>query len=500
MIEAKRYHPLLLLLRLARLIKNNLIIAFFLFIAKAGSDSTFIMFAKYAFILYFCLSFLYKIIQWFTEKYELDDRSFRLYSGVFSRSERTVPFSKVQNVNRHTSVFNRVFKTTSISFNTGSAGDDAEVKFEVISRPEAEKMESFVANREVNTAVEEEAATERIENIEINLPERTLHFKPTNKDLFKASFTSLSFLFLIPFLFSIYGKINEIVDMREEKLEESFSVLFDSLWMLAAIVLLFIIVSVGFGVTRTFLKYGKYEISSDKERIYISKGLVEESAFSISKVKVQAIEITQSPLKHLLGLAEVKLTSAGGVGIVDEKLEVDTLYPFLPKARAYEMITEILPDYAVKGEKEMTRLPKQSLLVRMFTPSWLWMIATGALYYFREKLFWDEMWWETSLLLLIVIYGVRLLDFLHTRYLLDEQFVQFRKGGLMTTMFVTKREKVIEVSVTRNRFQRTFGLASVETVNRAKPVRHEGIKDVPVELAAAFYNWYRGRTKEITTE
>lgn len=111
----------------------------------------------------------------------------------------------------------------------------------------------------------------------------------------------------------------------------------------------------------TFLKYGKYEISSDDERIYITKGVIEETSFFIEKHKVQAVEVEQSLLKRLLGLAEVKLTSAGRLDFEGEKLELNSLYPFLPVKRAYEIINEILPDYEVA--QEMRQLPKKSLWV-----------------------------------------------------------------------------------------------------------------------------------------
>ena len=107
-----------------------------------------------------------------------------------------------------------------------------------------------------------------------------------------------------------------------------------------------------------FLKYGNYQISSDHDRIYITKGLIDETAFSIAKEKVQAIEIKQSFMKRLLGLAEVKLTSAGGLSSGEDTLEINSLYPFLPVKRAYEMVSEILPSYEIS--QKMSPLPIKS--------------------------------------------------------------------------------------------------------------------------------------------
>lgn len=81
---------------------------------------------------------------------------------------------------------------------------------------------------------------------------------------------------------------------------------------------------------KTYIKYGNYRIYSDDDRIYISRGVLDEVSFSISKEKVQAVEITQTLMKRILRIAEVKLTSAGqtGGGGGDSSMETSSLFPF----------------------------------------------------------------------------------------------------------------------------------------------------------------------------
>ena len=169
---------------------------------------------------------------------------------------------------------------------------------------------------------------------------RVIHFTPSKKDVLKASFTSFSFLLLIPIVGSIFSKIEKF-EWVEKKAEGIFSRILESSFTTFIIAILFIFVSIIIGIARTYIKYGKYEIASDDLRIYITKGVLHESAFTITKDNVQAIEIRQSAIKRLLGLAEIKVISAGGVG--EGVLESNSLYPFLPIKRAYEMIDEILP-------------------------------------------------------------------------------------------------------------------------------------------------------------
>ena len=93
-----------------------------------------------------------------------------------------------------------------------------------------------------------------------------------------------------------------------------------------------------------------------------------------------------------------------------------------------------------------------------------------------------------------------MLDFSHTRYAINEEFIQFKTGALTTSLFISKREKVIEVGISRNIIQKMLGLASIETVNRARPIHHTYINDIPVETAHDFFHWYAKRGNEIEIE
>ncbi|MEK3889478.1 PH domain-containing protein [Bacillus sp. FSL K6-3431] len=498
MTKMKRYSPLVMLFDLGKLLRNSFFFVFYLYVVKAGSESSFIKYGKIVFLLAVGFTFFSIVFKWFTHKYELNNKVFHLYKGLFSKTERTIPFSKIQNIHRHTSLFHRMFKMTSIHFKTAMTEENANIKFEVISQTEAEWMEAHLRNTDQDA---EDQNHEFVDSeFEVKHPDlnRMIHFQPTKKDILKASFTSLSFLVLIPLISSFFYKINEVFHV-EDTAEGFFEKIISSWWVVTIIVIILVIASAIFGIIGTYLKYGKYEVSSDANHIYITRGVIDETAFSISKEKVQAIEMKQSLIKRLLGLAEVKLTSAGSLSSGEDTFEVNTLYPFLPVNKAYEMVSEILPSYAIT--QEMIRLPKKSFWLRILGLSWLWIIATGALYYFKPTILdVEQAWIILSSVLLLCILLSRLLDFFHTRYVINDQFIQFKKGVLTTSLFISKREKVIEVEVTRNIIQKILGLASIETINRGKPVHHSGLDDVPIEFAHSFFMWYVGRKNDISVE
>ncbi|MFD6207599.1 PH domain-containing protein [Peribacillus sp. NPDC060253] len=486
--HTKRLHPFIITFELWKLLKGNVFFIIMLYVLNFGSEKIYMKVLQIGFLVYLVGKVISIILKWYTYNYQIKEGTIYITSGLISKSYRTVPLQKVQNVQQRTTLFHKIFSLTSLTFETGMTGDQGTVPFEVISRKEAERLEREYSSKQELFDIEADIPKEQIvENME-SFTEKKIHFTPTKQDILKASFTSLSFLALIPIVATIYNTLDDFINL--ENAEGFLATLLDTWWVMTIVITALICVAVAFGIVSTFVKYGKYEISSDHERIYIKKGVLDESAFSIQKEKVQAVEITQSLIKRMLGLAEVKLISAGSTG--DEELETNTLYPFLSIERAYGMVEEILPAYKV--ERSMKSLSKQAFKIRMLRPSYFWILSTVAIYYFKPAM------WYVSLILLVLIYTLRILDYTNSRYLLNDEFIQFKSGSLGTSLFITKRSKVIQIEVERSKLQKLFGLASIETINRSKPVHHTKLQDVSVEYADEFYTWYTGRTMNIQIE
>lgn len=490
MTKKKRYSSLIILFELGSLLRTSLIFVFYLFILKSDSTSTLIRYGRWAFLIIFGLTICSIFYKWLTRKYALNEHAFTFYKGLFNKSEQTIPFTKIQNINHHRSFFHRLFKMTSIHFETGMTGASETITFEVLSQQEATRMENYVMRCKQSDEEISEVSPE--DEPYLN---RNIHFQPKKMDVLRASFTSLSFLLLIPLIGSLYFKINELFNV-EEKAEGLYNQIINTWWIAAIIITCLFIASLVFGIVKTFLKYGKYEISSDEANIYITKGVLDETTFSIAKERVQAIEVTQSFMKRVLGLAEVKLLTIGGTNISGSSTETNILYPFLPIRRAYEILNEILPSYEITRKMEI--LPTKSFIVRFLKPSWFWLIVTVALAYFKPLIFKsDFLWMFIPAILLVIILSTRVLDYLHTRYVLNDHFIQLKTGALSTSLFISKREKIIEVEMTQNIVQKKLEIASIAIINRGKPVNYTRLCDIPKKDALAFIQWYKERKHEV---
>ncbi|MFP7254972.1 PH domain-containing protein [Terribacillus goriensis] len=497
-MEKRRYHPAIMLFGIAKTIRNwifPLIIAVF-FTDTDGWGT----YAKYGVLAILILSITSDILKWFFEKYTADERAFHLYSGIFSKSSRTVPYEKIQNVTRHTNLLHRLLRLTAIKFETGSK--EKAVEFEVLTKEEAFRLEQLTKGtvQEAfpiqNTVISEEVLEEEDTVSEQSVPrteKKTIHFKPTKKELIRASFTSLSFLLVVPLLISFVLKFDIFFDWSEIR---QYLPLLKVWWITTLGVIGIVVISLLVGMWRVVQKYGNYELASDDTHIYIQTGLLSESAFSIRKDRVQGIEITQPILHRLLGLAKVKLISTGSLDISDETETINSLYPYFSLKQAQAMITEVVPEYQV--QLSMEKLEQKVLIYRLLQPSIIWLGVTITLYFWRPELLGYEMkWWIVSLVLLILIGMYRYLNFKHTSYLISEKFFQIKTGAFTTTLFVTKRNKMIEIARNQNPLQRWLNLATIESVNRAKPVLHNKIKDIPASEANRFYEWFHQRTRDV---
>ncbi|MFP7494472.1 PH domain-containing protein [Terribacillus saccharophilus] len=495
-MDTKRYHPAVLLFRIGKSIRNW-IVPLIVFTIFNDSDGWWGTYAKYFILAIIVLSIASDLLSWFSEKYAADEQAFHLYSGIFSKSSRTVPYEKIQNVTKHTTVLHRLLRLTAIKFETGSR--EKAVDFKILTKVEALRLEELT-KREKQTDSHTEVMEEQPGHEEM-LPEqpvpaseeRTSHFKPTIKELIKASFTSLSFLLIPPLLIGFALKFDIFF---EWKVLRQYLPLLKVWWIPAVGVIGLIAISLLVNMWRILQKYGNYELASDEQHIYIQTGLLSESSFSIRKDRVQGIEISQPLLHRLLGLAKVKLISTGALDISDDTESINSLYPFFKLQQAQNLIKEILPEYEVK--LSMEKLQQKVLPYRLLQPSIIWLGVTITLYFWQpEVLGYQITWWIVSIALFLLIGIYRYLDFKHTSYLVSEKFFQIKSGAFTTTLFVTKRNKMIEIAKYQNPLQRWLKLATIESVTRGKPVLHNKLKDLPASEAERFYTWYHQRTNDV---
>ncbi|WP_066189107.1 PH domain-containing protein [Gracilibacillus timonensis] len=490
MKETKRMHPLMIPVSLIRTVKELFFLILVLFVFNWSSEALWVTIGRYLLFGYVLFSIVRYTLKWWRTYYHLTHSAIEIREGAMVLKRRHIPFDRIQNVQIQTPAYLRLFGVTSLKIETASGDEEASFAFLAITRTEAEKIEQALDQYKRDTHGETDVSeTETSEATVSGLTSdhshetKTIHFTPTKKELGKAFLLSASYLILFPIIFSFVQQLDGVLDIMRY-LEEAYTFISDSWLLLTLAILVVVLISVLFGVVTTYLKYGRYEISSDAERIYITQGILTEKHFSIRKKNVQAIQMEQSILKRWLGITGITLINAGG----DAGDSINSLYPFLPTKRAISLVSEMLPNFTIT--EDVGALPRKSLVARFCRFPWFWLIVTAVIFFFFKS-----FWW-ISLVLLVLTLLQRYINYRYSGFVIHDEFIQLQEGGWVTSTLVTRRQKVIELSVEQSLMKQRFGLASLATINRSKPIFTQKLRDIPQEMAAGAYQWYVGNGKQ----
>lgn len=480
----KKITSIKLILNWLKLIMNLLIPTIILFILNEASTNKVwhLLWIAYPFIVIFM--FLFVFLKWFTYRYGYDERAFYIHSGIFTKNKQVIPFNRVQNIQRKRTIFHKLFRKTQIVFSTAAVTDE-DIIFEMLSLEESNQMEDLVFGNNNSVAPLDD---EYKNTVSTHQTVRKMHYQSTITELLKASFASVKFLAVVP-TFAVGIIIKDKDALHFVKKTVSLDLILSHLWIDVVVLIGILIVSLVLSICYTFTKYWNYTLSSDDLKIYIKRGLFNEIQLSIQKSRVQAFNIKQGLSKQLLGLVEVELVTSSSY---EDDDDISTLYPFLPKKIAFQIISDLLPEYKV--DLKPRKLEKQLLWLKLLRPSIIWIISLISLF------IWLPTFWWISLILLILIEIIRYMDFRNSHFSIHDELVQMQSGGVVRRMLISKRRNIIEAKIRTSPIQRKFKASTIYVSNRANPVEITSISDMPFTYSAEFYNWYKKRGESIQVE
>ncbi len=111
-----------------------------------------------AIILGIALTVLFSWVAWRHFRYRLGDSDIRVERGLLSRTARSVPYERIQDVSLEQSLVPRLFGMVEVKFETGAGGKD-ELKIGYISEAEGAAMRESVRARKEGEAPAEAAGT-----------------------------------------------------------------------------------------------------------------------------------------------------------------------------------------------------------------------------------------------------------------------------------------------------------------------------------------------------
>ncbi|MED1425223.1 PH domain-containing protein [Bacillus altitudinis] len=481
----KRLHPLWMLFELLKSIKG--FIFFCIFLSVLFGFSSISIFSKLGFLI-IVIFIIYKVItillEWKHFGYDLSEEELYLEKGRFITVKRHFPINSIQGVNQTSTFFHRFFDLTSLLIDVGSSNNDHVVKLHMITTSEALSIKKHLTKKgSINANVESEFEKP------IQQRAQKLHYEIQMKEIFIASLTSLRLLFFLLLLYSAYSEINQFLSL-EKYIDSLISFVKSSPMTIILSVFLLIILSILYGILKTYLQYGGFKLSSDKTRLYIEKGKLNITDFSIPKEKIEALYFTSSFIQKLLSIVKVKIISSTEVN--DENVKSpNILFPFINKNLANKLVSDIFP--SIRLETNMKRIPWYSIIPKLFRSVIFWCLTPALLLFFRNDL------WYISIFISVVFLLIQLFSSLYSSYSCNDHYLQIKKGGLTDRLLITHKYNIERLIISETLIQRKLGLASIKIVNRAKPTKTTIMHDLPKEIAENYYDWYSKGIAEQTS-
>lgn len=469
MDKPKRQHPIWILYQLGKLLKNVALPVILTFLLVMRYDHLFVK----GIVLIAVLILLYEVLsiffRWKNNTYSLHGDMIALTEGRFVTKKRYMALHNMHHIREQTTYLHKLFGTTSITLQTGTNREDSSIKLEMIAQQDAKRIRMLTEqgrNKQANS------------NMDDNV---IIHYKMNFKEIVIISITLLYIVALLSIITSIYYKINQVFSI------ESYTIamkgfISPSGWGMMYLFLTLAILTISGGILFTYFRYGSYEVSSDKEYIYIQKGVLHTNLITIPREKINGIIIEKSITRRLFGFIKVKMISVHDHAL-DDILETNTLFPFIRASRGQQLIEEVLPQYPIQDE--MHPLPQQAYFVELIQPSYLLVMITFFTFFFFPE------FWFIPLLYVLSIMMKRVLTTKQQKFVWTNDIAQIQTGSFFVHLAITKRDKIDAFVIDQSWVERKLGLASINITLREKPLYIIELKRIRVDDANRFYDWYR---------
>ena len=335
------------------------------------------------------VSFLTSYIRWKRFVYWFEDDELRMEYGLFVRKKRYIPFERIQSLDFTESIFHRPLVLVKINIETASGSGEAEASLAAVSKEAAHAIEVIVREGKKKVIVQPQLARLTEDGMYEEMPslqeERVVEkkreaprsvFKMSSKDLLILATTSGGIGVILSGLLLFFSQFSDLIPLEwlafqmREFIQSGITFV---VLVIGVILLIAWLLSVGW----TFLSYARFEVKTDGENIFITRGLIEKKRVTVPLKRVQSVELVENPFRQLFGLCTVTLHSAGGVGD-GERLN---LFPLVRKKDVYEPLRRIIPGYTF--DEPTRKMPKRGRhFFRRLRYVWILPVIVGMSYYF----------------------------------------------------------------------------------------------------------------------
>ena len=410
-------------------------------------------------ILFFSLFFRW--LSWMRFRYYIGEHDVRIESGILSRTARSIPYERIQDVSIEQKPLARIFSLGEVKFETGGGdGDDAKLSF--VSVEEASRL------REVVKAHKSGVVISAVADEVIAHEDAPPIFAMDGKRVFIFGLYSFSlvifavlgglaqqFDFLLPFEIWDFKHWIGVAEDRGVSVDNLNGISLSARIMLAAIALSSLIfIGLATGVIRTLLREYGFRLERTAKGFRRRRGLLTLTDVVMPAHRVQAAVIQTGPILKRGGWHSLKFVSLAQ----DSKEESNFVAaPFA----TLEEIWRIAQAAKIEAPDGDERLRKGAIAHWMTQLGFLVPIIFMAMA--AVIIFADASVARSALFLLLLAFAAfwSWLDWRKYRFGLDDDQIYVRRGWWQQKLTIAPQVKVQTVEIAQGPISRRQGLASI---------------------------------------
>lgn len=354
----------------------------------------------YVWLAVVTLIILWSLLDYFCWTYVLANDELVIYSGIFVKKQRHIPYQQIQNLQSQQWFFFKPFGVEQLAIDTGAQGKDASevilpaVKVELAAAIENHRRAVQQADVVGNQHFE---ATPSTTNTSGN--QRTaFDYQVSFRDLSVYALSNPNILGQIIFIIAIVDRIgaHRYIDQLTD---EAGSQIQHGSWLIVlSFVLILVLVLLAVNLLRIFLQYYHFRLTRIGQDLTIQRGLLQTSTLHVAINRIQAINIRQSIFRQVFGLTTLDLDLIADSTSNDDDKKI-TLIPVLSNQTVYRVLHTLLASLPAEGphlrhgDWYMTWLFVRNAMVIVALP-------LGGLAYFYHG-YW--FWWIAGMAMLLAL-------------------------------------------------------------------------------------------------
>jgi len=398
------------------------------------------------------LSTVGSLIAFFNFYFHLKDNEMVIRSGLINKTNRNIPFDRIQTINFTQTLVHRFFNVVQLDLDTaGSAGSELAIK--ALSKTKAHEIRNFILERkaEINATTATPTDLREDKTSVTTQPVKEL-LRLSIVDLLKIGVSQnhirtagimLAFSFgLLQYTEGVFGKEQEAA---------MFAMVFGSIIIVTGLLLLLLFGAFLFTLINTVLKYYDLRVTQTNTGFSVISGLFTRHEKSAPTEKIQLVEWSSNPIKRLFNLYTLYIKQAASKLLIGNK---NFVIPGCYQPQIDTIRQTYFPDF---DKDDFTIHAISPLIVGRYT---LYFGVVPALILIGIYI-WKSWWVLIFLLWIPAVYGYARIWHQRWRYAVSDRGIFYSKGFLGQRAAILRWEKVQAITLDQSPFQQRRQLTNI---------------------------------------